>query len=106
MVKIMIGKDSGKTGKVAQVLPGDGNSNDKVVVEGLNILKKNIKPQKRGEKGQILEFSAPVQASNVQIVCSKCNKVTRVGFKLLADGLPAGKAGKKQRTCRKCNEVL
>lgn len=95
MVKVMTGKDAGKTGKVAQVLASD----QKVVVEGLNILKKNIKPTKQGEKGQILEFSAPVDVSNVQIVCSKCNKVTRVGFKLLADG-------KKQRICRKCNEAL
>ncbi len=95
MVKVMTGKDAGKTGKVAQVLPVD----EKVVVEGLNILKKHVKPTKRGEKGQILEFSAPVDASNVQIICSKCNKVTRVGFKVLVDG-------KKQRICRKCNEAL
>ena len=95
MVKVTIGKDSGKTGKVTQVLPEEA----KVVVEGLNILKKHIKPTKQGEKGQILEFSRPIDASNVQIVCSKCNKLTRVGFKVLADG-------KKQRICRKCNEVL
>lgn len=95
MVKVMAGKDSGKTGKVVQVLPEDA----KVVVEGLNILKKHVKPTKRNEKGQILEFSAPVDSSNVQIVCPKCNKITRVGFKVLTDG-------KKQRICRKCKEVL
>lgn len=95
MVKVMAGKDSGKSGKVTQVLPADA----KVVVEGLNILKKHVKPTRTGEKGQILEFSAPVDISNVQVVCPKCNKVTRVGFKVLTDG-------KKERICRKCNEAI
>lgn len=95
LVKIMVGKDSGKTGKVMQVLPED----KQVVVEGLNILKKHIKPTKRGEKGQRLEFSAPLAISKVQLVCPKCNKITRVGFKVLTDG-------KKQRICRKCKEIL
>lgn len=95
LVKIMVGKDSGKTGKVMQVLPED----QQVVVEGLNILKKHIKPTKRNEKGQRLEFSAPLAISKVQLVCPKCNKITRVGFKVLTDG-------KKQRICRKCKEIL
>ncbi|MFA6474879.1 MAG: 50S ribosomal protein L24 [Patescibacteria group bacterium] len=95
MVKVMKGKDSGKTGKVVQVLLQD----HKVVVEGLHILKKHMKPTKRGEKGQRIEFSAPMQLANVQLVCSKCNKVTRVGMKVLTDG-------KKQRICSKCKEVL
>lgn len=91
----MVGKDSGKTGKVMQILPDD----QQVVVEGLNILKKHIKPTKRNEKGQRLEFSAPLAISKVQLVCPKCNKITRVGFKVLTDG-------KKQRICRKCKEIL
>ena len=95
MVKVMIGKDSSKTGKVMQVLPQD----QQVVVEGLNVLKKHIKPTKRGEKGQRLEFSAPLAIAKVQLVCPKCNKITRVGFQVSADG-------KKQRVCRKCKEVL
>lgn len=95
MVKVMKGKDAGKSGKIVQVLP----ETNKVVVEGLGILKKHMKPTKRGEKGQIIEFSAPMAVANVQIVCSKCNKVTRVGFQLLNDG-------KKQRICRKCQQAL
>lgn len=91
----MVGKDSGKTGKVMQILPDD----QQVVAEGLNILKKHIKPTKRNEKGQRLEFSAPLAISKVQLVCPKCNKITRVGFKVLTDG-------KKQRICRKCKEIL
>lgn len=104
----MVGKDSGKTGKVMQVLPAStrrgepsrgGPDDQQVVVEGLNILKKHIKPTKRNEKGQRLEFSAPLAISKVQLVCPKCNKITRVGFKVLTDG-------KKQRICRKCKEIL
>ena len=95
LVKIMVGKDSGKTGKVMQVLPTE----KQVVVEGLNVLKKHIKPTKRNEKGQRLEFSAPLAMAKVQLVCPKCNKITRVGFSVLPDG-------KKQRVCRKCKEIL
>lgn len=94
-VKIMKGKDAGKTGKVVQILPDD----TKVVVEGLNVIMKHMKSQRRGEKGQRLEFSAPIAAANVQVVCPKCNKVTRVAYKLLNDG-------KKQRVCAKCKEAL
>lgn len=94
-VKIMKGKDAGKTGKVVQVLPQD----EKIVVEGLNILVKHMKSQRAKEKGQRLEFSAPLAIANAQIVCPKCNKVTRIGYTTLNDG-------KKQRVCRKCKEVI
>lgn len=94
-VKIMIGKDSGKTGKVSQVLPRE----QQVVVEGLHKIKKHMRPQKQGEKGQILEFSAPLPVANVQLICPKCNKITRVGYRMLDDG-------KKERKCNKCNETV
>ncbi|MFA6028154.1 MAG: 50S ribosomal protein L24 [Patescibacteria group bacterium] len=94
-VKVMSGKDKGKQGKVAQVLP----EINKLVVEGVNKLKKHLKPSKQREKGQRVEFDAPMNASNVQLVCPKCAKVTRVGFKILADK-------KKVRVCRKCKEIL
>jgi large subunit ribosomal protein L24 len=94
-VKVMSGKDAGKTGKITQVLPED----DKVVVEGANILVKHLRPRKQGEKGQRIEFNAPVDASNVQVVCPKCNKITRIHYKVLADG-------RKERTCSKCKESL
>ncbi len=94
-VKIMIGKSAGKTGKVIQVLPADRQ----VVVEGLHQKKKHLRPQKQGEKGQILEFSAPLPLANVQLICSKCNKITRIGFRLLENG-------KKERKCNKCKEAI
>lgn len=94
-VKIIKGKDANKTGKVVQILPAD----DKVVVEGLNIMIKHLKPQRAKEKGQRLEFSAPLKAANVQLVCPKCSQVTRVGLTVLQDG-------KRQRICRKCKETI
>lgn len=94
-VKIMTGKDSGKTGKVIQLLPQE----DKIVVEGLNMLTKHMRPQRRNEKGQRLTFAAPLHSSNAQVVCPKCNTVTRVGWQVLVDG-------KRQRICRKCKAAL
>ncbi len=93
-VKIIKGKDRNKEGKVIQVFPIAG----KVVVEGLNLMKKHLRTRKAGEKGQVIELSAPVRVENVSLVCPKCNHTTRVGFKL--DGKD------KKRVCRKCKEFI
>jgi len=93
-VKILTGKDKGKSGKIIQVFSDKG----KVVVENVNIMKKHIRSQKQGEKGQILELSAPIDVSNVALICPKCNKDTRVGYKI------EGKD--KKRVCKKCNEII
>jgi len=87
------GKNKGKSGKVIQTIP----ATKKVVVEGLNIVKKHIKPQS-GKKGQIIELSAPFNASNVLIFCERCGKGTRAGYRVEAD--------KKVRFCKKCKEVI
>ena len=97
-VKVMTGKDRGKTGKVIQAFPEKG----KVVVEGVNAMTKHMKVRKQGEKGQKLEFSGPINASNVLLICPKCAKPTRVGAKILEEG---GKR-KKVRVCKKCKEVI
>ena len=76
-VKVLAGKDRGKTGVVLQVL----TDKNKASVEGINLLVKNIKPQKSGEKGQRIKFPAPLQLSNLALICSKCGKTTRVGYK-------------------------
>src|SRR3989338_7810191 len=73
-VKILAGKDKGKTGKVLQVFA----SADRASIEGLNLLIKHMRPRKQGEKGQRLEFPAPLNLSNVMLVCPKCDKPTRV----------------------------
>lgn len=93
-VKVITGKDYGKEGKVIQVFPKAG----RVVVEGLNIMKKHLRARKRGEKGQVIELSSPVDASNVMWICPKCAKAARVGYKI--DG------STKKRVCRKCQEFI
>ena len=97
-VKIIAGKDKGKTGAIIQVFP----DLQRVVVEGLNIAVKHIK--KRGNQpGQKIEFPAALHVSNVMIIDSKTNKRTRVGYKLLA--AKEGRA-KKVRIAKKSGEVI
>jgi large subunit ribosomal protein L24 len=94
-VLITKGKDRGKSGKVLKSLP----KLNKVIVEGLNKYKKNQKPKKEGEKGQIVEFERPINVSNLSIVCPKCKKQTRVGY-LIDD------KNKKSRICVKCKAKI
>ncbi len=89
-IQIISGKDKGKSGKVMRVIP----ASMKVVVEGLNLVKKHSKPKKSGEKGQRVEVPAPTNVSNVMIVCPKCGKLTRIGFSINKDN--------KSRVCKKC----
>ena len=93
-VKILSGKDKGKTGKVIQVFAEEG----KVVVEGVNQIKKHLKAKSQKEKGQVIELSGPISLGNVMLVCPKCEKSIRVGYKL--------EAGKKNRYCRECGQTI
>jgi large subunit ribosomal protein L24 len=93
-VIITSGKDRGKTGEVTRVL---GKTNQ-VVVAGLNIVKKAVKPSKKSAGG-ILEISKPLNASNVAVVCPKCGKPARIGYQIAKDG-------KKTRICKKCQAVV
>lgn len=90
----MSGKDLGKTGKVLRVI----NEKDKVVVENINIRRKNVRPRRQGEKGQIVEMPAPIHVSNVALICTKCGKSTRTGFRF--------EEAKKVRYCKKCKKVI
>ena len=94
-VVILSGKDKGKQGKVLQVSPKEG----KVIVEGLNIATKHVKPRRQGEQGGIVEAEAAMYACKVQLVCPKCGKATRIGHKILEDG-------SKVRVCKSCNEEI
>lgn len=98
-VKVMAGKDKGKTGKVIQVFPVLG----KVVVDGVNVMQKHLRQKQKSDKGQKLEFSAPLHASNVMLICPKCTKPMRVAHKIMKD--PSGRK-MKARMCRKCKEVI
>ncbi len=98
-VQILAGKDKGKTGKVLQCLPTQG----RVSIEGLNLLIKHLRPSRQGEKGQRIEFPAFINVSNVAVVCPKCGKPTKVGYKTIKS--ETGKA-KKFRVCKKCQETI
>lgn len=80
-VVVITGKDKGKKGKVIKAIP----SVDRVVIEGVNMKKKHMKPKKSGQKGQIVDMAAPLHVSNVQIVDPKDGKPTRVGMKIVGD---------------------
>ena len=91
---ILSGKDKGKNGKIIQVMPSD----ERVVIDGANMRKRHIRPRKQGEKGQIIEKASPMHVSNIMVICGKCNKPTRVGYKIGSDG--------KNRICKKCDSIL
>jgi len=90
-VKIMSGKDRGKTGKVLNVSPED----NRVTVENLNIFKKRSRPKAQGQKGETVLVPRPMPASKVMLICSNCKNPTRVGFRM--DG------PRKVRYCKKCH---
>ena len=93
-VLIISGKDKARKGKILEVLPKEG----KVVVEGINIIKKHVRPKRVGEKGQIIQKPAPMDISNVKLICPKCGKATRVGYKIVKN--------KKYRVCKKCGAEI
>lgn len=97
-VKIIKGKDNGKTGKVLQVFPDKNRAS----IEGLNILIKHMRPRRQGEKGQRIEFPAPVQMANLMLICPKCGKPSRVGYKIVEKD----NKSKKFRECKKCNQII
>ena len=95
-VIVVTGKDRGKRGRVLKVHP----DKNRLIVEGVNMIKRHTKPNPgRQVKGGIVEREAALHASNVQLVCPECSKMTRIGHKILADG-------RKVRICRKCEGVV
>lgn len=97
-VKILAGKDKGKTGKVLQVFIKE----ERAVVEGLNLAIKHQKPKKQGEKGQRIQYPAPIQISSLAMLCPKCGQATRVGYQInISDNKKI-----KSRVCQKCKEVI
>jgi large subunit ribosomal protein L24 len=94
-VLIIVGKDRGKKGKVRKALPIE----KKVIVEGLNMIKRHSRAKGQARQAGIIELEAPVNVSNVMFICGKCNKPARLGFRFLDDG-------KKARICRACGEVV
>ena len=92
-VQVLAGKDKGKRGTVIRILP----KKDAVLVSGVNIVKKAMRKKSQQDQGGIAEIEAPLNISNVAIVCKKCGP-TKIGYKIDGD--------KKIRVCRKCGDVL
>ena len=94
-IQVLSGKDRGKQGKIIAVSPKE----QKVIVEGVNIVSKHVKPRRAGEEGGIVKAESALYACKVQLVCPNCNKTTRVAHKFLEDGT-------KKRCCKKCDQVI
>ncbi len=95
IVYILNGKDGGKKGKVLDVLP----SKHMVLVEGINMTTKHVKPRNQYQQGGLIHQEAPVYADKVMLVCDKCGAPTKVGKKFLDNG-------SKARMCKKCGEII
>ncbi|XOU94514.1 MAG: 50S ribosomal protein L24 [Candidatus Kerfeldbacteria bacterium] len=95
IVTVIAGKDKGKKGKVLQVF----TEKELLVVEGMNMMAKNVRPKKQGAKGQVVRYNAPMNVSKVMLFCSKCNKPVRTESLISKDG-------KKSRICKKCKQVI
>ena len=93
-VEVLAGKDKGKRGSVVRIIP----KKDKVIVSGINIVKKAMKRRSQQDQGGIVEIEAPLHISNVGVVCKKCGRPVKIGYKIDGD--------KKVRVCRKCGETL
>ena len=94
LVLITAGKDKGRTGKIIKSFPKDL----KILVEGINLKKKHVRPKRDGEKGQVVEIPAALNVSNVKVICPKCGKATRVGY--------ASEKNIKNRICKKCKQTI
>lgn len=94
-VKVISGKEKGKSGKILKAFPAKG----RIIIEHLNMIKKHTKRRSQGQGGGIIEREGTINASNVMLVCPSCRQATRLGKKLLEDG-------SKARVCKKCGEVV
>lgn len=95
LVKILAGKDKGKTGRVLKAFP----AKERVIVEGVNMMKKHQRPDRMNPQGGIVEMEAPIHVSNVMVMCPNCKEASRIGHKLLNDGT-------KARYCKKCAQTI
>ena len=93
-IKVLIGKDKGRSGKIDKVFP----KSDSVLIEGLNQFKRHVKAREKNQKSEIVLITKPMRASKVALICPKCKKPTRVGFKIEKEI--------KIRICRKCNKEI
>ena len=94
-VQVISGKNKGKEGKVLRHIP----QKDMVVVEGVNMVSRHVRPSQKNPQSGIIKQEAPIYAAKVMLVCPQCGAATRVGSSFL-------ESGKKVRVCRKCSEII
>jgi len=94
-VQVLTGKDRGKKGKVQSVDP----QKDRVVVAGIRMIKRHMRPGRVRTQAGIIEREAPIHISNVMLICNKCNKPTRVQYRFVENG-------RKVRSCARCGEII
>jgi len=95
-VKVLAGRDRGKTGRVLRVIPTERRA----IVENINVIRRHTRPNpQRNVQGGIVEREAPMDISKLQVICGECNQPSRVGFDTLADG-------KKVRQCKRCGGTI
>ena len=99
-VLVTTGKDKGKRGTVSRALP----QVNKIIIEGLNIAKKHIKPQGQTRQGGVIEKAMPLQVSNTMLICTECGEPTRVGHERRPVG--ADQKVRVVRVCKKCHKVI
>jgi large subunit ribosomal protein L24 len=95
LVLVTTGRDRGKTGEVRRVIPRE----ERVVVQGVNLRKRHMRPRTMGQQAGIIEFEAPIHWSNVKVICRACNKPTRIAFRFRDDG-------QKVRVCKNCSQDI
>jgi large subunit ribosomal protein L24 len=101
-VVVISGKDKGKKGKIMVSHPDD----ERVIVQGAAMVTRHIKPRKQGQPGGRIEKEGPIHASNVMLVCPKCDKPTRIAHKLKEVEISGEKKQKSVRVCKKCGKVI
>jgi len=94
-VRVVSGKNKGKEGKILRHIP----AKDMVVVEGVNVVSRHVRPNQKNPQSGIIKQEAPIYAAKVMLVCPQCGAATRVGSSFL-------ESGKKVRVCKKCNEII
>jgi large subunit ribosomal protein L24 len=94
-VEVTAGKDKGRVGKILKVFPSD----EKALVERINMIKRHTKSTEMNQQGQIVNREAPIHVSNLQLICPECTKTGRIGKKSLEDGT-------KVRFCKSCGESI
>lgn len=93
-VKVLVGKDKGREGKIEKIFPKKGT----LVIPGMNMYKKHVKTTPGGQQGGIFDLSRAISGSKVGLICPRCNKRTRIGFKFVGND--------KKRICKKCKKEI